>query len=280
MCYRHLGRETWVRCARCERPICPDCMKPAAVGFQCSECIAAGAASIPMVRTRFGGAVTSQPGQVTLVIIGLCVVAFGWQQLTGAFSVQSRFAMLGLASDDNGQLIGIGTGQYYRLLTAAFLHASVLHLLVNMYALYIVGPMLEASLGRLRYITLYLVCAFGGSAASYAFNDPRVLGVGASGAIFGLFGAVLVTQRKTGAPIGGVIGIIGLNLVIGFVQPGIDWRAHLGGLVIGLLVGAGMVYAPKSSRDLVQAGSVAVAIAMIVGLVMWRTADLHALLGL
>src|SRR4051812_46167295 len=185
-CYRHPGREAHVRCTRCDRPICPECMIPASVGFQCPDEVRAANASTRQARTIFGGRVTDDPGWVTKILVGACVVVFLLGAVAPNAHLEQRFAMdVGF----NGFQFydGVATGEWYRLVTAAFLHGSVLHLLFNMYALWLFGPSLEAAFGRLRFTALYLVSAVGGCAASYAFSPLGTRSVGASGAVFGLF---------------------------------------------------------------------------------------------
>ena len=265
-CYRHPDRETWVRCTRCERPICPDCMKDAAVGFQCPECVAQGNKTVREARTTFGGRVSGNDRAVTMVLLGLNIAIFVLQLATDG-ELTDRYKSFGYA-------IALGD-EYYRLLTAAFLHAGVLHIAFNMYCLFLVGPPLEATLGRVRYLTLYLLAAVGGSAASYVFSSPGVSGVGASGAIFGLFGAYLVVARRLNADARSIATVVGINLVLGFVIPNIDWRAHLGGLVVGAVVGAAFAYAPPGPRRaLLGYGASALVGLGLVAVVLLRTAAL------
>lgn len=275
-CYRHPGRETWIRCTRCERPICPECMIPAAVGFQCPECVRAGQAAQTAPRTLFGGRI-SGGASVSLTLIGINVVVYILERVLGtSFVVQ--FAMVGLARDPvSGSIIGVADGEWWRLVTAAFLHSpgSILHILFNMYALYILGPPLERVLGRARFVSLYLVAALGGSAASYAFSLPSATSVGASGAIFGLFAAWIVAARRMQVDARPMWVLLAINLVISFVGAQIDWRAHLGGLAAGALVTATMVYArPGPRRTAMQAVGPVLALAGVVLLVVWRTSTL------
>ena len=267
-CYRHPDRETWVRCTRCERPICPDCMNDAAVGFQCPDCVAQGNKTVRQARTTFGGRTTANPSAVTKVLLGLNIGIFLLQLATG-----------GAVTDDYksfGYAIAFGD-EYYRLITAAFLHAGILHIAFNMYCLFLVGPPLEATLGRARYLTLYLLAALGGSAASYVFSAPGVSGVGASGAIFGLFGAYLVVARRLNADTRSIATVVGINLVLGFVIPNIDWRAHIGGLVVGAALGAAFAYAPPGPRRaLIGYGASALVAAGLVVAVLLRTSALTA----
>src|SRR4051794_4135894 len=163
-CYRHPKVETYVRCARCERPICPDCMNSAAVGFQCPDCVRSGAKSIRTPRTAFGGLVPTKTGQITWALIVINVVVFLIQQGSNTFTARYDLRPIGPVGTPYA---GIAHGQYYRLITSAFLHASWLHILFNMYALFVVGPTLEAALGRARFIVLYFLSALGGSAFAY-----------------------------------------------------------------------------------------------------------------
>ena len=274
-CYRHPDREAYVRCVRCERRICPDCMIPASVGFQCPECVRSGNKEVRTARTIFGGRVTDDPGWVSKVIIAVNVVAYVAQQVSDEFT--RRFYDIGAVPPPpfGDPVVGVAAGEYYRLLTSAFLHGGIVHLLLNMYALYLFGPQLEAALGRLRFIVLYVVSALGGSALSYAFASPVQPSLGASGAVFGLLGAYLVINRRLGRDNTAVLMLLAINLAYGFLVPNIDWRAHLGGLVTGAAVAAAIAYAPARRRGLVQAAGIAAIVLVVVGIVVWRTLDLR-----
>ncbi|ULE34634.1 rhomboid family intramembrane serine protease [Mycobacterium sp. IDR2000157661] len=263
-CYRHPDRVTYVRCSRCNRYICGDCMRNAAVGHQCLECVDAGAKSVRQARTQFGGVAAAKP-TVTYVLIGINVVMFALQILVPGFQ---RELVL--------QSFAVADGEFYRLLTSAFLHYGAAHILFNMWALYIVGPPLEAALGRLRFCGLYLVSALGGSVLVYLASSPAAQTAGASGAIFGLFGATFVIGRRLNMDVRWVIAIIGINLVITFVIPlissqNISWQGHIGGLVTGAVIAAAYAYAPRNSRNLVQAGATAAALLVFAVLIWWRT---------
>jgi len=270
VCYRHPDRETYIRCAHCDRPICPDCMTSASVGFQCPECVAEGAAAVPATRTRFGGVAISRP-YVTLTLIGINVVVFGAEFLAGVDTVASNWGMwpVGVALDN----------EYYRLFTATFLHENLLHIGFNMLVLWMLGPQLEALLGHVRFTVLYLVAGLGGAVASFWFSSPSVVGIGASGAIFGLMGAYVVVGRALRADISQVLGLIAINVVIGFVGGGIDWRAHLGGLVTGALVAAIFAYAPTTQRVLWQVVGVVVVVVALGVLITMRDAALTSTLA-
>ena len=244
VCYRHPDRETWVRCTRCERAICPDCMRSAAVGFQCPDCVSEGNRGVREARTVFGGRISGDTSRVSITLIALNVGVFVLGYLVGVRELQLRFANV---VGEPGTL-GVADGEYYRLLTAAFLHAGVLHLAMNMFALAQLGPLLESALGRVRFLALYVLSALGGSVLSFAVAPAFTFGVGASGAVFGLFGAYYVVLRRLGGPTGSILGLLVVNLVITFTIPSIDWRAHLGGLVVGAVLAAVFAYTPNDER--------------------------------
>jgi membrane associated rhomboid family serine protease len=252
-CYRHPDRETYVRCQRCERPICPDCMREASVGHQCVECVRAGSRTMRQAKAVFGGRAVTTP-VVTYALLAVNLLAYGIQLAVPAFT--SYFAMAS---------VWVWEGQWYRLITGAFLHATgsfgIAHILFNMWALFVIGPELERRLGHLRFAALYLLSALGGSTASYLLGQ---LAVGASGAIYGLFGALFVVSKRLGYDPRGVIWLIGINVAITFVVPNISWQGHLGGLVTGALVAAALAYAPRGSRNVFQFAAIAVVCALLV----------------
>ena len=278
VCYRHPDRETYIRGNRCERPICPDCMTSASVGFQCPECVAEGRSAVREPRTALGARSISRP-YVTLTLIGLNVVIFGLELLSkadpssGTNTIATQFGMwpIGVAVNN----------EYYRLFTSMFLHLNVMHIGFNMLVLWMLGPQLEQILGHVRYTVLYLVAGIGGSVASFWFSDPGIIGIGASGAIFGLMGAYVVVGRALRSDITQVVGLIALNVVIGFVVGGIDWRAHLGGLVTGALVAAVFAFGPTRRNAVLQALAVLVVLALLGAAVVVRDQQLSAqLVGL
>ena len=269
-CYRHPDRATYVRCTRCGNPICPDCMQVASVGFQCPDCVGAAAAAIRQPTTVAGARLIDRP-LVTYTVIGINLAVFAIQLLVGINELAVDFGMwpFGIAIDD----------QWWRLLTSAFLHGSFLHIAFNMYVLFVLGPPLERILGHGRFVALYLMAAAGGSVASYAFSDIRTVSVGASGAIFGLMGALIIAGRRLRTDIRQVLILLAINVVIGFLAPGIDWRAHLGGLVTGMVVAAVLVYTPAPMRQwraawqLIGISALVVVLAMVT---LWRTGQIEA----
>jgi membrane associated rhomboid family serine protease len=248
-------------------------MIEASVGFQCPECVREGNQGVRRGSTAFGGRVSNNPGYVSKVIIGLNVLVYLGQLARPA--LESQFWLIGANPPPPGvALEGVAAGEVYRLLTAAFLHGGIVHLLLNMVGIFLFGPPVEAALGRLRFSVLYLVSALGGSAASYAFNAPNNASVGASGALFGLLGAFFVVNRKLGRDASGVLVLLAINLVYGFIYSGIDWRAHLGGLASGMLCAVAMVYAPRERRTLFQVVGTALVLGAIVAVVALRTMQL------
>lgn len=245
-------------------------MIAAPVGFQCPECVAGAAARIHQPTTVAGGAVIDRP-LVTYVLIAINVAVFLAQMAIGVNDVAGDYGMwpVGIAAN----------GEWWRLLTAAFLHGSFLHIAFNMYVLFALGPTLERVLGHYRYLALYLLAAVGGGVASYVFSDFRTVSVGASGAIFGLMGALVVAGRRLRYDITQVLVLLAVNFAIGFFSPGIDWRAHLGGLVTGAVVAAIMVFPAPRHRTLVQVGGILVLLSVMAGLVIWRTAQIHDVLA-
>ncbi|RRQ80329.1 rhomboid family intramembrane serine protease [Streptomyces griseofuscus] len=290
VCYRHPDRETGVRCTRCERPICPECMVSASVGFQCPECVHGGgpahqhtpgrggagrtmAAARP--RTVAGGPITADPRLLTKVLIGINIALFLVQLAVGE-SFTQRFEVIGQAYTPLIPGVqGIAQGQYYRLLTAMFLHAGFTHLLFNMLSLWWIGGPLEAALGRARYLALYAVSGLAGSALTYLLAAPNAPSLGASGAIFGLFGATGVLMRRLNYDMRPLFALLVINLIITFT-PGfnIAWQAHVGGLVAGVVTGYAMVHAPRRNRALIQYGTCALVLVAVAVLTLVRTGQL------
>jgi membrane associated rhomboid family serine protease len=226
-------------------------MVSAAVGFHCPECVRQGNQGSRPVRTVAGGRQRAAGGLVTKTLVAACVIVYGLQTLVGT-TFQDRFDLVGSAyfagvASDN---IGVAHGEWYRLVTAMFLHASVAHLALNMVSLYVIGTPLETMLGRLRFTITYFVTGVAGNAIAYLFLPDLTVSLGASGAIFGLAGALLVMGYKLRYDMRQLAAILALNLVIDFTwtSAGIDWHAHVGGLGAGLVLGAAFAYAPRAWR--------------------------------
>ncbi|NGO42215.1 rhomboid family intramembrane serine protease [Streptomyces ureilyticus] len=278
-CYRHPDRETGISCTRCERSICPECMISASVGFQCPECVRSGSgtghsptASQP--RTVAGGTVTEDPRLITKILVGLNL-AFFLVQLSVGSSFEERFELLGLAYVPGlGSVEGVAEGQWYRLVTAMFLHGSVMHIAFNMLSLWWIGGPLEAALGRARYIALYAISGLAGSALTYLLAEPNQPSLGASGAIFGLFGATAILMRRLNYDMRPVIALLVINLIFTFGWSNIAWEAHIGGLVGGVVIGYAMVHAPRGRRALIQYGVCTLVLVAVVVMTLIRTGQL------
>jgi membrane associated rhomboid family serine protease len=224
-------------------------------------------------RTVFGGRASAAARPlVTQSIIALCVAVFALQWFGGE-----------RVTDDLSFFAPEALAQPYRFLTSAFLHSPtfILHIVMNMYALWILGPYLESLLGRVRFTLLYLLSALGGSVGYFVIAPPSgqpgaawvTSAVGASGAIFGLFSALVIVNRRLGRDVTGVIGVILINAVLGFAVSGIAWQAHLGGLITGAAVAALMAApAPALRRGAVQAVGLAAVAVVLVALVMVKAA--------
>jgi membrane associated rhomboid family serine protease len=234
-CYRHPDRETLVSCSECGRPICEDCMTFAPVGIRCPDhANASGVAPSPArtVRTMQRRAGTLE-APVTVVLIAINVLVFLITVAKG-----STFGSPGGALFEDMWLTGVqvGDGDWYRLVTAMFLHASILHIAFNMLALWWLGRAVEEALGPWRYLLLYFVSGIAGSAGALLLSSPFAVTVGASGAIFGVMGSLLVLQyRATGTFAGPALTLIVLNLAFTFAIPGISKGGHIGGLIGGVL---------------------------------------------
>jgi membrane associated rhomboid family serine protease len=242
-CYRHPNRETRVSCSDCGRGICPDCMVFGPVGIRCPD--HAGTTSSASARTVRRVRTASAAGTDALVTKALIAVNVGIYLLQlgmgASFNANTGWifehgALVANAIYGNGQPAGVANGEWWRLLTAAFLHYGPLHLGMNMLVLWFVGGPIEAAIGRVQYLLLYIVSGLAGSAGALVVS-PHAITVGASGAIFGLFGALAVLEyQRTGVVIGGpAFTLIAINLVFSFVLPGVSWGGHVGGLIGGAL---------------------------------------------
>jgi membrane associated rhomboid family serine protease len=288
-CYRHSDRETWIRCQRCERPICPDCMREASVGFQCPDCVAEGRKSVRQPSAAYGGAPSSNPALTSMVLIGINVVVWiaitatggNGSQLGNWLALRARGLCFDngvplftseaacRAGDSSTWILGVSQGGYWELLTSMFTHVQPLHLGFNMLALWFLGPQLERVLGRTRFLAVYLLSGLAGSVVVYWLSSEFGATVGASGAVFGMMGALVVVAYKIGANPQELLVWIGINVVLTFTLSNISWQGHFGGLVGGVLVTAILVLTPKERRTSLQAaGLAAVGVALVVATVL------------
>lgn len=281
VCYRHTGRETYVRCLRCDRPICPDCMNEAPVGFQCPQCVGVGTPTGRQASTVFGGSHRGEPGHMTIVLIAINMSVFVGIVVLGGLQAaigEGSNRLFASATELSGLLgvlpSAVAHGQYWRLITAMFVHFGVLHIVLNMWVLWVLGRYLERVLGPARFTAVYLLCGLGGNVAVYLFSSVGSLAGGASTALFGLFGVMFVVNRKLGLSNKGLLVLIMINLGLTFALPNISIFGHLGGLATGALAGFGLAYAPHSSRTAVQVLVLSGIAALLVVSTLFRTSML------
>jgi|SRR5690348_9079618 len=264
-CYRHPNRETRVSCSSCGRPICPECMTPTPVGMRCPECASQ--------RTRVVRNPTGTPGQAsafpaTIALIAINVIIYLIEIGGGGGGLNSPSQSIvfhyGLAAPF------IAEGEVYRLVTSGFLHASLFHIGFNMLLLFFLGRLLEPALGTARFLVLYFASLLAGSLGALIL-EPNSLGIGASGAIFGLAGATFIIARGRGMEaLASQIGfLIVINLVFSFTAPNISIGAHIGGLIGGVICALAIVAGERgmfgrNRRALEIAAMVAVAVVSVV----------------
>lgn len=270
VCARHPDRATGLSCTRCHRPACPDCLREASVGYQCVDCVAEGGRAQRYATSVAGARPAGRDLVVPLLIainVAVFVVTVVQAGSLGNNASAELFRQWALAP------IAVVDGDVWRLLTSGFLHFGPIHLVLNMLVLWIIGRDLETVLGPSRFLAVYLVSLLGGSATVFALEQVRSLTAGASGAIYGLMGALLMVLLRLRRSPGPALFIIGINVVITFTVPGISLYGHLGGLVFGTIVAAAMVYAPRDRRPPVQIGAVAALVAIAVAVVVLRYAQ-------
>ena len=230
-CYRHPDRETRLACSACDRPVCVECVRPAAVGQRCPECAAAAGSRSRVLDMDDVRRARTAVAPVAFTVLGVSVALFVLQ-----FLLPPVGGLVAVLAVQDNELVA--AGQWWRLLTAAFIHAGPGHVLFNMWALYVLGPDLERRVGSAPFAALYAAAAASGGAVFYLLV-PHGSAVGASGAIFGLFGAWLLAAFRSRHTTAGAAGfrqlmvLLGINLALPLVFPGIAWQAHLGGLVAG-----------------------------------------------
>jgi membrane associated rhomboid family serine protease len=267
-------------------------MNEASVGHQCPECVADGKRTQRPARTAFGGSGVGHAGYATRTLIGINVLvmvastiaggagalfgAAGLGGLLGSGTSVSRWgAVIGYAAyGPGGEMHGIAAGEWWRLITAMFLHYGLLHILTNMWALWQLGRYLEAALGPVRFTALYFIAGIGGNVAAYLFAAPNQETAGASTAIFGLFLAAIVINRRLGLQISQLIPLLVVNLIITFTIPNISLAGHLGGMVVGGIVAIVLAYAPANRRTLVQVIGCGVVVAVLIVATVLRTMSL------
>lgn len=265
-CYRHKARETGLRCTRCERPACYECLRPAPVGSHCLDCIKEGRKSTrPMAASWPRSA-----GTGVALIITLCVATFALQSLQDLQAldtpswlkdIEGRFSMVGgLVAD----------GEWYRLVTSLFLHFGVFHLLMNMLAVWIFGLEVERREGPLRVVAIFVVTGILGGATAFLFHPASIQVAGASGGVFGLLGVALVRTVRSGQSAQPIVALLLINLFIGITVPDISIAAHAGGFVAGVAYAAASTfprrYRPRWASAAVLVALLALSAAVVVGL--------------
>ncbi len=225
VCYRHPNRESWVLCQRCGNTICGDCQRQAAVGFHCPDCVKAAApATAKIVSGARLRSVVRGRTPATVVLLGIMAITYVAQFLTQ--DVVTAYL---------AYIPQITTTEPWRLVTSAFVHGGLMHILFNGYSLWVMGNLLERTLGTGRFLTVFFASVIAGNLAVLALGSSSFV-VGASGGIFGLFAALFVLNRGFGGNNVSLVVIIGINLALGFILPGIAWEAHVGGLAAGFVV--------------------------------------------
>lgn len=261
VCPRHPDRVSYVSCQRCGRPTCPECQRSAAVGIQCVDCVRESSKAVPSRRTIFGGVARTGRPVVTITMMVICVAMFALDWAIPNSFIFRNFAYVPAYTES----------EPWRMVTSAFLHSTnITHIAFNMYALWILGNALEPALGRARFLAIYLVSAFAGSVGVLMLSPVDTWVVGASGAVFGLFGALFVVQRKRGGDVRQILVLLAINAAIGFIIPGIAWQAHLGGLIAGALCAAAVAYAPAKNRSVIQWGGIAAVVVVLVALTLYK----------
>jgi membrane associated rhomboid family serine protease len=283
-CYRHPAEETRVHCTRCGRPICPECMIPAPVGYQCPECVAEARKEFRQGPGRRIAVAQAKGISATNALLAVILAVFAVElAVAGPGSLLLGPSTKQLYNLGASAGFAVAMGQDWRLFTSMFLHIGIIHLAFNCYALWLFGNAVEQEFGRLRFLLIYFATGLFASAASYAFGPINVVGAGASGAVFGLFGAFIAynyRRRDTAiaaARLRQMMGLIVLNAVIALSFGFIDWRAHAGGLVAGIAAGyVGEGWGNLSRRRVVLVVGFAGIVLATLALVVWRTTSLHA----
>ncbi|WP_280400636.1 rhomboid family intramembrane serine protease [Nocardia carnea] len=270
VCVRHTDRPTGLACTRCGRPACPECLRPASVGQHCVDCIRADQRGTRKVR-EVSGAVAARTATpfVTYVLIALNVVVYAVTSVQ-ARSLTGNEVESALFVDWVMFPPAVAGGEWFRVIGSGFLHYGLIHLLLNMLALYIVGRDIEIVLGRARYLAVYLISLLGGSAAVMLLAQEN-LTAGASGAVYGLFGAITVILVRLRQNPNSMLILIGINVFISFSLPGISLWGHLGGLAAGTLATLGVLFLPewlrvKSPQRARRVGVIALAVVAVAAL--------------
>jgi membrane associated rhomboid family serine protease len=241
-CYRHPERVSYILCQRCGRTLCPECSTQASVGVHCPSCVGEARKAAPRRASRFSANRNSGSRPVvTISLVIITVIVFGLQYVSRDL-VTSYLLYQPILT----------VFMPWTMITSLFVHSGIFHIGLNMLALSLFGPSIEALIGRLRFLSLYLLSGFGGSVAVLWLGQGNPV-LGASGAIFGLLGSYFIIQRKLGGNTVQLLVVIGLNLAMGFFIPGIAWQAHVGGVVVGAIIAVILVQTRHRNQRAVQA---------------------------
>jgi len=268
-CYRHPGRHTGLRCTRCDRPTCPECLRDASVGQQCVECVNEGQRGMRRPVTVAGGRMAQRPVlvylliAVNLVIFAITVVQAGSVANNADSPLFNEWVTWPRAAALNG----------------GFLHYGFIHIAVNMLSLWMLGRDLERILGRVRFAAVYFLSLIGGSVAVMLFSDPDTGAAGASTALYGLMGCYLIAILRLKLNPRPILITLAVNVFITFSIPGISITGHFGGLVVGAIAMAALVYAPPKNRQWWQGGALVALFLVLTLIYVTRAAQLVSALG-
>ncbi|MGW0521418.1 rhomboid family intramembrane serine protease [Crossiella sp. NPDC003009] len=268
-CTRHQDKETGLSCTRCGKPYCYECLSDAPVGKQCVDCVAEG----KRTQRRGTNLVGNEDEQIrpivtpVLIVLNVALFVLTAVQAGGVNDLRESWVY------DNGSMwqVAVAGDQWWRLLTSEFLHVAPWHLAVNMFSLWMLGQELEPLFGRIRFAVLYLLSGIGASVAIFLFSDSAV---GASGAIFGLLGAVVIVFIRRRQNLQPLAMVFGLNVVFGLFIGNVSWVGHGGGLVTGALIAAGLIYVPVATRKLWQTINVVAITLALAGLAIFQYYEL------
>ncbi|WP_436493020.1 rhomboid family intramembrane serine protease [Actinokineospora sp. HUAS TT18] len=273
-CVRHPGRPTGLRCTRCDRPACPECLVEAAVGFQCVDCVRQGTREVRRPTTVAGAEVSDKVVLVpALIAVNVAMFVITVALAQDLFNNERSDFFQALVS----YIPSTADGQWWRPITSGFLHYGPVHLLLNMVSLWFLRD-IELLLGRARFAILYFLSMLGGDAAGYLFDDLGTRSAGASGAVYGLLGALLVAVirlKRDRHTLMVVLGILAINIAFSLRVPNISLSAHLGGLAVGLIVTAALIYAPAARRTLWQGVVIGVIVVALAAIFVTRTVQVN-----
>ncbi|WP_436525304.1 rhomboid family protein [Actinoplanes sp. HUAS TT8] len=292
VCYRHPDTETLLSCSRCEKPICTKCMNDAVVGYQCPDCVKDGRRTQRRALNAFGGSLSAGHAAyavrsiiaVNVAVMVVSVILGGPRAIAGAGGffgllgsgtpVTDAGEVIGWASYPDGSVHGIADGEWYRLITAMFLHYGVVHLLLNMSLLLQIGTYLESRFGPARFLAIYFLAGIGGNVACYLFQAPNQPSAGASTATFGLIIAIIILNRRLMLDTSSLVPLLITNLLFTFGIPQISKAGHLGGLAVGAAATAVLAYARVPHRTAKQVTGCVLLLVALIALSIWRTYDI------